>query len=49
MLDDGTVRLRWRVKYLTWIQIFNPKNFNKEIRKRNVSNTYYLLTFHYSV
>ncbi|CAD5210202.1 unnamed protein product [Bursaphelenchus xylophilus] len=35
LLDDGTVRYRWRVKYLNWIQTLNVKNFNPAIRDKN--------------
>jgi hypothetical protein len=30
ILEDGTVRLRWRIRYSTWLQFFNPKNYSKE-------------------
>ncbi|CAD5206974.1 unnamed protein product [Bursaphelenchus okinawaensis] len=35
LLDDGTVRFRWRMKYLHWYQVLNVKNFNPEIREKN--------------
>lgn len=36
ILEDGTVRLRWRIHYLTWLQILNPRNYNDEQRKKNL-------------
>uniref|UniRef100_A0A7E4UR90 Uncharacterized protein n=1 Tax=Panagrellus redivivus TaxID=6233 RepID=A0A7E4UR90_PANRE len=35
ILEDGSVRLRWRVPYLTWMQALNWKNFNAEYREKN--------------
>ncbi|KAE9551298.1 hypothetical protein FO519_005478 [Halicephalobus sp. NKZ332] len=34
-IEDGSVRLRWRVLYLTWIHALNYKNFNAEHREKN--------------
>ncbi|KAI6202924.1 Ucr-2.2 [Aphelenchoides besseyi] len=37
MLDDGTVRLRWRVRYLAWSTWMNPRNFGKSAEEREKS------------
>uniref|UniRef100_A0AC34Q4N8 Uncharacterized protein n=1 Tax=Panagrolaimus sp. JU765 TaxID=591449 RepID=A0AC34Q4N8_9BILA len=34
-IEDGSVRLRWRVSYLSWLSIFNYKNFNAEYREKH--------------
>uniref|UniRef100_A0A183CJN9 Phospholipid scramblase n=1 Tax=Globodera pallida TaxID=36090 RepID=A0A183CJN9_GLOPA len=36
ILEDGTVRLRWRVLYLGWLGMLNLRNFNYEYRKKNL-------------
>uniref|UniRef100_A0AC34FN60 Uncharacterized protein n=1 Tax=Panagrolaimus sp. ES5 TaxID=591445 RepID=A0AC34FN60_9BILA len=33
--EDGSVRLRWRVAYLSWLDSFNFKNFKAEYRDKN--------------
>jgi hypothetical protein len=35
VLEDGTVRLRWRVKYLNWFQTLDWRNFRAQHRKQN--------------
>lgn len=35
--EDGSVRLRWRIAYLSWLDSFNFKNFKAEYREKNVS------------
>lgn len=39
-IEDGSVRLRWRVSYLNWLSIFNYKNFNAEYREKHVSHIF---------
>ena len=39
-IEDGSVRLRWRILYLTWIHALNYKNFNAEHREKNVGDFY---------
>ncbi|KAI6219534.1 Ucr-2.2 [Aphelenchoides fujianensis] len=34
MLDDGTVRLRWRVRYLSWGSWLNPRHVGKSWAER---------------
>uniref|UniRef100_A0A0N4ZRU4 Mitochondrial ATPase complex subunit ATP10 n=1 Tax=Parastrongyloides trichosuri TaxID=131310 RepID=A0A0N4ZRU4_PARTI len=37
ILDDGTIRLRWRICYITWSSLFlNLKYFNYEYRMKNL-------------
>lgn len=38
MIEDGTVRLRWRLLYITWFQFMDFRNFKAEIREKNVSS-----------
>uniref|UniRef100_A0A914YUB0 Uncharacterized protein n=1 Tax=Panagrolaimus superbus TaxID=310955 RepID=A0A914YUB0_9BILA len=33
--EDGSVRLRWRVAYLSWLDSLNFKNFKAEYRDKN--------------
>lgn len=38
MIEDGTVRLRWRLLYITWLQFVDFRNFKAEFREKNVSS-----------
>lgn len=37
-IEDGTVRLRWRIKYVSWLRLLlNPMLFRFEYRLKNLS------------
>lgn len=36
MMDDGTVRVRWRIKYANWLSALNPFNYRADYRMKRV-------------